>query len=324
MDAARLLHLIILITVGLLVFSLWCFCVFVWIVEYLFRLKKIKRRLGLTSPESEDSKILRLWSDSRQTEGVKTKETQRIKEKMEKLAYDAGWHTSMQTILLGLVGFVVLAFLFTYIIFNDIFLGLVAGLVIVVGFISYTNNRINKRKSLFEKQLVEALGIAARSLRAGHPLSGSFQLISQEVGEPLRDVFYRICQEQSLGLDMKSSIRKVAEDTTNSELRLFATAVVIQLHSGGNLADLMDSLAAVIRARIRLLRRVRVLTAQSSLSSKVLIAMPIFMFVALRILRPDYMEPLYSTSIGKFLLAITVVSVVFGWLTMKRLSVIHY
>lgn len=319
-----MLNIIVLTAVGLLVFSLWCICVFVWIVEYLFRLKKIKRRLGLTSPESEDSRILRLWSDSRQGEGVKTKETQRIKEKIKKLAYDAGWHTSIQTILLGLVGFVVLGFLSAYIIFGDIILGFVAGLVIVIVFVGYTSKRINKRRALFEKQLVDALGIAARSLRAGHPLSGSFQLISEEVGEPLSDIFYRICQEQALGLDMKDSIRKVAEDTTNSELRLFATAVVIQLHSGGNLADLMDSLAAVIRARIRLLRRVRVLTAQSSLSSKVLIAMPIFMFVALRILRPDYMEPLYTTTIGKYLMAITIVSVIFGWLTMKRLSVIHY
>ena len=324
MDAVRLLNIIILIAVGLLVFSLWCFCVFVWIVEYLFRLKKIKKRLGLTSPESEDSKILRLWSDSRQGEGVKTKETRRIKEKIEKLAYDAGWHTSMQTILLGLVGFVILAFLSTYLISGNIFLGFAAALVIVFGFIGFTSNRINKRKSLFEKQLVDALGIAARSLRAGHPLSGSFQLISEEVGEPLSDIFYRICQEQALGLDMKNSIRKVAEDTANSELRLFATAVVIQLHSGGNLADLMDSLAAVIRARIRLLRRVRVLTAQASLSSKVLIAMPIFMFFALNILNPQYMEPLYSTTVGKFLLSITVVSVIFGWWTMKRLSIIRY
>jgi tight adherence protein B len=324
MDAARLLNIIILIAVGFLVFSLWCFCVFVWIVEYLYRLKKIQKRLDLASPESEDSKIARLWSDSRQSESVKTKGTRRIKEKIEKLAYDAGWHTSMQAILLGLVGFVVLAFLFTYIISGNILLGLAAALVIVFGFISYANNRINRRRSLFEKQLVDALGIAARSLRAGHPLSGSFQLISEEVGEPLSDIFYRICQEQALGLDMKDSIRKVAEDTTNSELRLFATAVVIQLHSGGNLADLMDSLAKVIRARIRLLRRVRVLTAQANLSAKVLIAMPIVMFFALNILNPRYMEPLYTTTIGKCLLAITVISVIFGWLTMKRLAKIQY
>jgi tight adherence protein B len=324
MDAARLLNLIILIAVGLLVFSIWCFCVFVWLTEYLSRLKKIKKRLGITSSESEDSKILRLWSDSRQQETVKAKKTPSLKEKLNKLAYDAGWHTPMQTILLGLAGFIVLAFLLTYLISENIFLGLTTVLVIVVVFMGYTNSRINRRSVLFEKQLVEGLGIAARSLRAGHPLSGSFQLISEEIGAPLGDIFHRICQEQSLGLDMKTSIRKVAEDTTNSELRLFATAVAIQLQSGGNLADLMDSLATVIRARIRLVRRVRVLTAQTNLSSKALIALPVILFFALNILNPEYMEPLYTTAIGKVIIAATASSVTFGWWVMKKMAVIRY
>jgi tight adherence protein B len=230
----------------------------------------------------------------------------------------------MQTILLGLAGFSVLAFLLTHLISGNIFLSLATVLVILVVFIGYTSNRINKRNAIFEKQLVEGLSIAARSLRAGHPLSGSFQLISEEIGAPLGDVFHRICQEQALGLDMKSSIRKVAQDTTNSELRLFATAVVIQLQSGGNLADLMDSLATVIRARIRLLRRVRVLTAQTNLSSKVLIGLPVALFFALNILNPEYMEPLYTTPTGKLLFAATVVSVTFGWWIMKKMSVIRY
>ncbi len=324
MNAVQLLNLIILIAVGLLVFSIWCFCVFVWLTEYLFRLKKIKKRLGVTTAESEDSKILRLWSDSHQDVAVKAKEAHSLKEKLDRLAYDAGWHTPMQTILLGLAGFIVLAFLFTYLISSNILLSFATVLVIVSGFVGYTNSRINRREVIFEKQLVDALGIAARSLRAGHPLSGAFQLISEEIGEPLGDVFYRICQEQALGLDAKNSVRKVAEDTTNSELRLFATAVAIQLQSGGNLADLMDSLATVIRARIRLLRKVRVLTAQTNLSAKALIAMPIIMFFALNILNPEYMAPLYETNVGKFLLAVTVTSVLFGWWVMKRLSVIRY
>jgi tight adherence protein B len=324
MNAAQLLNLIILIAVGLLVFSIWCFCVFVWLTEYLFRLKKIKKRLGATTAESEESKILRLWSDSRQDITEKTGKEQRLKEKLDKIAYEAGWQTSMQTILLGLAGFVLLVFLFTYLISNNIFLSLAAVLVVVFGFIGYTNNRISKREAIFEKQLVDALGIAARSLRAGHPLSGAFRLISEEIGKPLGDVFYRICQEQELGLDVKNSVRRVAEDTRNSELRLFATAVVIQLQSGGNLADLMDSLATVIRARIRLLKRVRVLTAQTNLSAKVLIAMPVVMFFALNILNPEYMSPLYETDIGQILLAATVVSVLFGWWVMRKLSAIRF
>jgi len=324
MDAERLINLIILIAVGLLVFSIWSFCVFVWLTEYLFRLKKIKKRLGAVTVESEDSKILRLWSDSRQDKSKKTRGMPTLKEKLDKLAYDAGWHTPMRTILLGLAGFVVLTFTLIQLISNNLFLSFASSLVIVVVFMAYTSNRINRREAIFEKQLLDGLGIAARSLRAGHPLSSSFQLISEEVKEPLGGIFYRICQEQALGLDLKNSIRKVAEETTNSELRLFATAVVVQLQSGGNLADLMDSLATVIKARVRLIRRIRVLTAQTNLSARALIAIPVILFFCLHILNPEYMEPLYDTTVGQVLLAVTLLSVLFGWLVMKRLSVIHY
>ncbi|OHB60476.1 MAG: hypothetical protein A2Y12_15365 [Planctomycetes bacterium GWF2_42_9] len=324
MNGNHLLNLIIVAAVGLLVFSIWCFCVFVWFADYLFRLKKIQKHLGVESSESRDPKILRLWSDWRQGEIAQLANKRSLKDRLDRFAYEAGWHTSMQTIILGLAGFVLLTFMFTFLISNNIFLAIASILVVIGGFISYANSRINKRKGIFEKQLVDALGIAARSLRAGHPLSGAFQLISEEIGEPLGDVFCRICQEQSVGLDMKNSIRNVAANSTNSELRLFATAVSIQLQSGGNLADLMDSLATAIRARIKLLRKVRVLTAQTNLSAKVLIAMPIVMFFALNILNPQYMSPLYNTDTGKILLALTVASVMFGWWIMKRLMVIRF
>ena len=86
----------------------------------------------------------------------------------------------------------------------------------------------------------------------------------------------------------------------------------------------MDSLSAVIRARIRLLRRVRVLTAQSNLSAKVLIAMPVVMFFAMNILNPEYMEPLYNSHVGKILLGATVISVLVGWWMMTQIAKLRY
>jgi tight adherence protein B len=123
---------------------------------------------------------------------------------------------------------------------------------------------------------------------------------------------------------MKDSIRTVAGETSNSELRLFATAVAIQLQSGGNLADLMDILQGVIRARIRLAKKVRVLTAQTNFTAKILIAMPIVLFFVLNIVSPRYMEPMYHTTGGKYILAATAISVLLGWWIMKRLSVLRF
>jgi len=325
MNAAQILNIIILVAVFGLVFSLWCICVFVWLGQYLVRLKKIQQRLGLAGRGADESKILHLWRDTRQIEDKsQAKETSTFQDKLRRLANDAGWHASVQTVLLGLCGFALLAGVAVFSFTNSLLVALAAVLVVVCVFTAHTGRRIEKRAALFERQLVDALGVAARSLRAGHPLISSFRLISEEVGPPLGDIFYRRCQEQTLGLDVRSSIKKVAGSTANAELRLFATAVAVQLQSGGNLADLVDSLAAAIRARIRLSRRVRVLTAQTKLSARVLIVMPILLFLLLNIISPEYMEPLYNTSTGRYMLAGTIASVLLGWWVMKRLSELRY
>ena len=107
-----------------------------------------------------------------------------------------------------------IVFLLAYSIGGNVWLGIsavVAGLYI---FMQYTQNRILKRMNLFERQLVDALGLAARALRAGHPLVGAFQLISEEIGDPIGGIFGTIYQQQAFGSDLKQSIRDAAKDNT--------------------------------------------------------------------------------------------------------------
>jgi tight adherence protein B len=308
-----------------LVFSLWCIVVFLWLGQYLGRLKRIQERLGIVTAEDEESKILRLWRDAHYSEEEEEPgERKSLRSKLRGIAYDAGWESSVETVLMGVLGVALLAFVILLVLTGSWLVGLAGVILFVAGFSAYTRYRIDQRAGLFERQLVDALGIAARSLRAGHPLTGAFQLISQEVGDPLGSVFFRICQQQELGLDTRDSIRQVARSTGNPELKLFATAVSIQMQSGGNLADLMDSLAAVIRARMRLNRRVRVLTAQTRFSARILIALPIFLFVLLNIINPGYMEPLYKTPVGKFLLALVIAMMLLGWWLIRRMSILKY
>jgi tight adherence protein B len=324
MKAELILNIVILVAVFALVFSLWCFCVFVWLGHHLSRLKNIKQRLGL-SETTDESKILQLWRDTQageQTSRVGVVLT--LQKKLNRIANDAGWHVPINTVLLGLSGACLLAGISAFVLTSNIMVAFASAIVVVSGFSVYTRIKIDKRADLFESQLIDALGIAARSLRAGHPLAGSFQLIAEEIGPPLGDVFYRICKEQELGVDMKNSIRSAAEETSNSELKFFTSAVAIQLQSGGNLADLMDSLSAVIRARVRLARRVRVLTSQTNFSARILIAMPIILFILLNIVSPNYMAPMYKTITGKYILAGTIVSVLLGWWLMKKLSVLRF
>jgi tight adherence protein B len=107
-------------------------------------------------------------------------------------------------------------------------------------------------------------------------------------------------------------------------MKFFATSVVIQLRSGGNLADMMDRLAFVIRDRMRLARRVRVLTAQTQFSKRILQALPFAIFVILCLINPEYMQPLYTTSTGKTILGAAGAGLLAGTYTMNRLAVLRY
>ncbi|MHC4557966.1 MAG: type II secretion system F family protein [Planctomycetota bacterium] len=245
-------------------------------------------------------------------------------ERLERFRNATGWHAPAQMVILRVAGAAILGFVIMYLLGGGLLLGVGISVGIVVVFWSYTQRCISKRAALFERQLLDGLGIAARALRAGHPLLGAFQLISEEINEPIGDIFHRICHEQMLGLDLADSIRKVAKSTYNPELKLFATAVAIQLHSGGNLADLMDSLASVIRERMRLNRRVRVMTAQTQLSKRILIALPIVMFFLLNIIVPEYMEMFYTTAAGKFMMVIMASMILLGAWVMNRLAVLRF
>jgi tight adherence protein B len=177
---------------------------------------------------------------------------------------------------------------------------------------------------MFEIQFVDALDLAARSLRAGHPLVGSFQLIAEEIAAPVSTVFAQICQQQALGSSIEEALTLISERSSSKDLQLFATSVIIQVRSGGNLADMMERLAAVIRERRRLSRRLRVLTAQTQFSKRALLALPFVIFLGLNLLDPTYMVPLYTTSAGQFLLLIGGTGLVLGGWMMNRIGVLRY
>ena len=325
MSQQQLINIIAMMAVFGLVFSVWCICIFLWFGKYISRLQSVQKRLGIVNKETEETHTLRLWRETQQNTGnAFLAEKLTLRERLEQLRRSAGWPMPAQVVILGVIGAAIMGFMVTYLWGGRMTWAVGTFTVIVIGFWSYTRHCISKNAALLERQLVDALGIAARALRAGHPLLGAFQLISEEIDEPLKDIFLRICQEQMLGLDLKESIQKVAQSSYNSELKFFATAVAIQLQSGGNLADLMDSLASVIRSRMKLNRRVRVMTAQTQFSKRLLIALPVVMFFLLDISNPQYMEPLYTTMTGRFMLLIMVTSILFGAWVMNRMCILRF
>ena len=325
MIAQDLINTILLVSLFVLVFCAWSICVILWMVQYVRRRKQVQKRIGIGDREIDRSQVLQLWRDEQwaKQEHVEARR-ESLGERLERLRRSAGWKMPAPAVLLMVFAAAALAFGVVVVLGYGIWLGVAASLIVLVLFRSITRRRIATRLALFDRQFVDSLRIAARALRAGHPLVGAFQSISEEISEPIGPIFGEICQEQALGLDIQESMRRMADTTHNADLKLFATAVNIQMTTGGNLAELMDSLATVMRSRMRLNRKVRVLTASTQLNKQTLIGIPIFLFVLLNIMSPQYMEVFYFTWPGRYMLMITIASVVLGAWMMERLSVLRY
>ncbi|MHC4290183.1 MAG: type II secretion system F family protein [Planctomycetota bacterium] len=315
------------IAVFVLVLSVWCIGVFLWLGRYLFKLEGVRRRLGLTSEASKDSETLRLWRDMQIEQAPKDttkKDKLTLAQRLNHWIDDAGWKVPFRTVVFGVLGVAVLVFITIYNLMGGVALGACGVLATIYIFLQYTQSRIMRRANLFERQLVDALGIAGRALRAGHPLVGAFQLIAEEISDPTGAIFHQIVQEQAFGSDLKGSLLKVSKEIRNAEFKLFSTSVTVQVQSGGNLADLMDSVSSVIRTRIWLNKRIRVLTAQTQFSKMVLVSMPVIMFFALNAMNPEYMGPLYTTPTGNLLLVVALINILLGSWMMNKLAKIKY
>lgn len=327
MTPQQLLNTIALVSIFVLLFSAWTVCVLLWVVQYARRRKRIRRRLGFEmDEETRKTETLQLWREEYQARraGATKPRKETLGERLERLRAEAGWKSPAPVVLSSVGGLAVLAFVLALLAGYGWMIGVLAAVAILVVFRILTAKRINHRINLFERQFVESLGIAARALRAGHPLVGAFQAISEEIGEPVGVLFGEICQEQALGLDLRDSIRRVADTTRNTDLKLFATAVNIQMTSGGNLADVMDSLSAVMRMRMRMNRRIRVLTASTRMNRNTLLAVPVLLFAFLNFFSPEYVGVMYTTTTGRVLLLATIAGMLFGAWVMAKLSVLKY
>src|SRR5439155_15900187 len=159
-----------------------------------------------------------------------------------------------------------------------------------------------KRLRKFEEHFPEALDLLGRAVRAGHAFTTGLEMIAKESAEPIAGEFRTTFEEQNFGLPLRDAVLNMTERIPLIDVRFFVTALLIQKETGGNLAEILDALARVIRDRFRIYREVRVRTAQGRLTAGILIALPIFMSVALTILNPHYIGVLFTDPKGPMVL----------------------
>lgn len=160
----------------------------------------------------------------------------------------------------------------------------------VGGVYFWVNKKAKKRISLMEEQLADAVELMVRSLRVGHPFSSAIGIVAKEVPDPLGTEFGMIADEASYGRNVADSLKAFAERMDNQDLRFLAVAVAIQQQSGGNLAEILEGLSKVVRARYKLFRKVKTITAEAKWSGMFLSAFPLGALVAINMIDPHYYE----------------------------------
>lgn len=177
---------------------------------------------------------------------------------------------------------------------------------------AYVGWKRRKRLQDFEEHFPEALDLLGRAVRAGHAFTTGLEMIAKESPDPIASEFRTAFEEQNFGLPLRDALLNMTERIPLIDVRFFVTALLIQKETGGNLAEILDGLARVIRDRFRIYREVKIRTAQGRLTAGILIALPVFMMIVLTILNPAYMRVLFEDPKGATVLTVAATMQIVG------------
>jgi tight adherence protein B len=181
------------------------------------------------------------------------------------------------------------------------------------------NAKIKRRITKFIMHFPEALEMFARSLRAGHSFIGAIQLVGQEMPDPIGPEFQKVFDEQNLGIPLRSALLGMTHRIDILDVKFFVTAIMIQRETGGNLAEIIDKIAYVIRERFRIQGQLKIHTAQARLTGIVLSFLPIAVAFILFLMNPDYMTPLWEDPMGKSMVFAAVVMQITGMFVIRKI-----
>jgi tight adherence protein B len=196
---------------------------------------------------------------------------------------------------------------------------LLIGLVLGFAPFFYVLHKRRHRFNKFEEELPAALDLIVSALRAGHSLLAALSLVGAESPEPIGSEFKICCEEQNYGLELRTSLDNLVSRVPVQDVRIVATAIVIQKESGGNLAEVLDKTAHVIRERFRLKRQVRIHTAQGRMTGWILSLLPIVLAFALYLVNPQNMSLLWTRPVGLKLLYIAAGMTITGALIIRKI-----
>ncbi|MFH2011510.1 MAG: type II secretion system F family protein [Pseudomonadota bacterium] len=218
------------------------------------------------------------------------------------------------TLLMTFAGFIGGLFITT----NFIFSIIVAALL---GAVPYFYIRIKKRKRMrkFQEQLPDALDLMARSLRAGHSFSSGLKMVSDEFDDPIGTEFEKVVDEVNYGVGVPDAMKNLSSRVDCDDIRYFVISVIIQRETGGNLSEILENIAHIIRERFKFEGKVRVLASEGKFSALILIALPFVIAFAVFIFNQEYLKPLTSDPAGRMMILVAIIMMVVGIFIIKNI-----
>jgi tight adherence protein B len=242
-----------------------------------------------------------------------------VTDPLRRTLLQAGLDVTVGVVLLGTVFSALLAFAIVYFVIGSALMALPFGFlaagipIIVVRFMA------SRRIAKFEEQFPEATELLARSLRAGHAFTTGLSMVAEELPDPVGAEFRLVYDRQAFGMPMSDALRDMAQRVPLLDARFFVTAVLTQRESGGNLAEVLDNLARLMRERFTVRREVKTLSAHGRITGLVLVCLTPALAAILFFLAPAHMMLLISDPMGRFMVGAVIILQVIGGLAIRKI-----
>jgi len=184
---------------------------------------------------------------------------------------------------------------------------------------SFATYKRQKRFDQFEELFPQAIDTLARAVRAGHAFTTALEMISDEIAEPVAGEFRKLFEEQKFGLPVREALSNLVDRVPLVDVKFFVTAVMLQRETGGNLAEILDNLSYVIRERFKILRQVRVYSAQGRMTMLRLMGRPAIIVMGMLFLNPTCIKPLFSDPIGHVMLVVGIALQTVGYFVIRKI-----
>jgi len=313
-----------------LIVVVWAVAMLAWLVvsKYLKSsdLDRIKARLAGTNKTKKakgakagEASVMQQEGGTKNRLAQKIVDKYRLGPKIGNFLEQAGmrWAPArlVHTCLLGFMAGFILGWMFT----SSLIVAVALGAVGCAAPVLFIWRKRKARLHRFEELFPDALEFVSRSMRAGHAFSVSLEMIHREFQEPVAGEFRRTFEEHNLGLPIEIALQKLAKRVPSLDVHFFVSAVLLQKRTGGNLAEILDKLAYVIRERFKLRGRIRAVSAHGRMTATALSAIPAAVAILMFYTNPDYVKFFFKDDTGNIMLGAAVGLQLIGYLIMKKI-----